>query len=122
MPWVFPGGMKQAHRYRRGKRDGGRGLKREERGWRENAVLRTGYFTLVTECMHARSAGREALANGAVQDKKKFKVLVVDARPHLEGRGLLNLLLQHGIPCTYMLLNAVSLKMPVPTLSLLPDS
>eukprot|EP00884_Botryococcus_braunii_P018878 jgi/Botrbrau1/5674/Bobra.0071s0015.2 len=48
----------------------------------------------------------------AHKDKKRFSVLVVDARPHLEGRALLDMLLHHGISCTYMLLNAVSFKMP----------
>ena len=41
----------------------------------------------------------------------KFRVVVVDSRPRLEGRGLLKSLAEHGIQCTYVLLSAVSYVM-----------
>jgi len=44
----------------------------------------------------------------AWQEGKKFRVVVMDSRPQLEGRALLRRLLSHGIACTYVLLNAAS--------------
>ncbi|KAK9787471.1 hypothetical protein WJX73_001396 [Symbiochloris irregularis] len=38
----------------------------------------------------------------------RFKTIVVDGRPHCEGRKLLRKLLHHGIPATYCLLNSLS--------------
>ena len=43
-----------------------------------------------------------------MQEGKKFRVVVMDSRPQLEGRPLLRRLLSHGIACTYVLLNAAS--------------
>lgn len=40
--------------------------------------------------------------------KKKFRVLVVDSRPKLEGQLLLRRLIKRGISCTYTHINAVS--------------
>lgn len=40
--------------------------------------------------------------------KKTFRVIVVDARPKLEGRKMLRRLVQQGIHCTYALINSVS--------------
>jgi translation initiation factor eIF-2B subunit delta len=42
---------------------------------------------------------------------KRFKVIVVDSRPHLEGKHLLRELARAGIEVTYVLLNAVSYVM-----------
>ncbi|XP_012699802.1 translation initiation factor eIF-2B subunit delta [Setaria italica] len=39
---------------------------------------------------------------------KKFRVVVVDSRPNLEGQGLLRRLVAKGISCTYTHINAVS--------------
>jgi translation initiation factor eIF-2B subunit delta len=39
---------------------------------------------------------------------KKFRVVVVDSRPRLEGKTLLKELKNSGLDCTYILLNAVS--------------
>ncbi|KAL3687579.1 hypothetical protein R1sor_013888 [Riccia sorocarpa] len=39
---------------------------------------------------------------------KKFRVVVVDARPKLEGKKLLKKLLSEGLDCTYTHINAVS--------------
>ncbi|XP_010440992.1 PREDICTED: translation initiation factor eIF-2B subunit delta-like isoform X3 [Camelina sativa] len=40
--------------------------------------------------------------------KKKFRVLVVDSRPKLEGQLLLRRLIKRGISCTYTHINAIS--------------
>jgi len=40
--------------------------------------------------------------------KKRFQVIIVDSRPRFEGKTLLTRLLQYGIRCTYVMLNAVS--------------
>lgn len=42
---------------------------------------------------------------------KKFRVIVVDSKPLLEGRDLLYELRQAGLDCTYILLNALSFVM-----------
>lgn len=47
-----------------------------------------------------------------MQEGKKFRVVVMDSRPQLEGRPLLRRLLSHGIACSYVLLNAASYIMP----------
>lgn len=39
--------------------------------------------------------------------------MLVDARPQLEGQVMLKRLIKHGIPCTYVLLNAISCIMAV---------
>ncbi|KAL3143575.1 hypothetical protein ABBQ38_002372 [Trebouxia sp. C0009 RCD-2024] len=44
----------------------------------------------------------------AKKEGKKFRVVVMDSRPQLEGRPLLRRLLSHGIACSYVLLNAAS--------------
>lgn len=51
------------------------------------------------------------LLDAALVDKKKFRVIVVDARPLLEGRDTLQILSREGISCTYVLLNALSYLM-----------
>ncbi|XP_067882133.1 translation initiation factor eIF-2B subunit delta [Heterodontus francisci] len=43
---------------------------------------------------------------------KKFKVVVVDSRPKLEGRETLRRLVRNGIHCTYVLISAVSYILP----------
>ena len=43
-----------------------------------------------------------------MQEGKRFRVVVMDSRPQLEGRALLRRLLEHGIACSYVLLNAAS--------------
>ncbi|XP_078068726.1 translation initiation factor eIF2B subunit delta isoform X1 [Mustelus asterias] len=43
---------------------------------------------------------------------KKFKVVVVDSRPKLEGRETLRRLVRNGIRCTYVLISAVSYILP----------
>lgn len=51
------------------------------------------------------------LLDAALVDKKKFRVIVVDSRPMLEGRDSLTILSRAGISCTYVLLNALSYLM-----------
>ncbi len=42
-----------------------------------------------------------------MQEGKHFQVIVVDARPQLEGQQLLRCLLRAGISCSYTLINAL---------------
>jgi len=53
----------------------------------------------------------QTLRKAHVELKKRFRVVVVDSRPRYEGRALLKRLLQHGIECSYVLVNAVSYVM-----------
>ena len=46
-----------------------------------------------------------------VQEGKDFRVVVVDGRPHMQGRKLLQQLLRAGVPATYCLLNALTYVM-----------
>ncbi|XP_034018312.1 translation initiation factor eIF-2B subunit delta isoform X2 [Thalassophryne amazonica] len=48
----------------------------------------------------------------AFKKKRKFRVIVVDSRPRLEGREALRRLVQRGIRCTYVLISAVSYILP----------
>ncbi|XP_037100462.1 translation initiation factor eIF-2B subunit delta [Syngnathus acus] len=43
---------------------------------------------------------------------RKFRVIVVDSRPRLEGRETLRRLVQRGISCTYVLISVVSYILP----------
>lgn len=43
---------------------------------------------------------------------KKFRVIIVDGRPWLEGKEQLKRLVKHGIECSYILINALSFIMP----------
>tara|TARA_B110000008_G_scaffold263714_1_gene287343 strand:- start:31 stop:798 length:768 start_codon:yes stop_codon:yes gene_type:complete len=42
---------------------------------------------------------------------RNFRVIIVDSRPRMEGRGLLKRLGNRGIKCTYVLMNAISYVM-----------
>uniref|UniRef100_A0A8C1CUF5 Translation initiation factor eIF2B subunit delta n=2 Tax=Cyprinus carpio TaxID=7962 RepID=A0A8C1CUF5_CYPCA len=44
--------------------------------------------------------------------QKKFRVIVVDSRPRLEGREALRRLVKKGIRCTYVLISALSYILP----------
>ncbi|XP_031437240.1 translation initiation factor eIF-2B subunit delta isoform X2 [Clupea harengus] len=48
----------------------------------------------------------------AFEKKRKFRVVVVDSRPRLEGREALRRLVKRGISCTYVLISAVSYILP----------
>ena len=57
---------------------------------------------------HARSHVVEMIIKQAADEKKEFRVIVVDSRPKLEGKELLKALVAHGVKCTYVLINAVA--------------
>ena len=40
--------------------------------------------------------------------RHQFRVIVVDSRPKMEGRHMLKTLVQKGVKCSYVLINAVS--------------
>ncbi|MCJ8743682.1 hypothetical protein PDJAM_G00096910 [Pangasius djambal] len=44
--------------------------------------------------------------------RRKFRVIVVDSRPRLEGREALRRLVKRGIRCTYVLISALSYILP----------
>ncbi|MGH0180983.1 UNVERIFIED_CONTAM: hypothetical protein FKN15_005833 [Acipenser sinensis] len=48
----------------------------------------------------------------AYERGRKFRVIVVDSRPRLEGRETLRRLVRKGISCTYVLIAAVSYMLP----------
>ena len=60
---------------------------------------------------YGRSFVVEKLLEWAQTQNKKFRVVIVDSRPVLEGRGLLSRLGKCGIKCTYVLMNSVSYVM-----------
>ncbi|KAL0134312.1 hypothetical protein PUN28_001249 [Cardiocondyla obscurior] len=66
-----------------------------------NVILTYSYSSLIHKILvEAHTAG------------KKFRVIVVDSRPWLEGKELLRRLAKHGIDCSYILINALSFIMP----------
>lgn len=44
--------------------------------------------------------------------QRKFRVIVVDSRPRLEGREALRRLVKRGIRCTYVLISALPYILP----------
>ncbi|XP_030627278.1 translation initiation factor eIF2B subunit delta isoform X1 [Chanos chanos] len=48
----------------------------------------------------------------AFDKQRKFRVIVVDSRPRLEGREALRRLVKRGIRCTYVLISALSYILP----------
>ena len=64
----------------------------------QDVILTYGY----SEVVH------QLLIHAATQEHKSFRVICVDSRPLLEGRMLLESLVQENIPCTYVLMNALS--------------
>ncbi|EZA54051.1 hypothetical protein DMN91_000102 [Ooceraea biroi] len=66
-----------------------------------NVILTYGFSSLICKILiDAHDAG------------KKFRVIVVDGRPWLEGKELLRRLAKHGIESSYILINALSFVMP----------
>ena len=49
----------------------------------------------------------KTLIRARCEAKKRFRVIVVDSRPFLEGRKMLERLVEAGIDCTYLHLNSV---------------
>ena len=64
--------------------------------------------SMVSSCDQSTLLNREC-----AQEGKQFRVMVVDSRPHYEGKAMLAKLLAHGIPCTYLHLNALCYSMQV---------
>ncbi|RQM26564.1 hypothetical protein B5M09_001543 [Aphanomyces astaci] len=60
---------------------------------------------------YARADIIEVLLKQAFDQKIQFRVLVVDSRPHFEGKKLIRALAEHGLPCTYIQINALSYVM-----------
>lgn len=61
--------------------------------------------------VYAHSSLVKQVLIDAFNNGKKFRVIVVDSRPGLEGRELLASLVRVGIPCTYIWINAISYVM-----------
>jgi len=51
------------------------------------------------------------LSNAVGGEKKNYRVILVDSRPLLEGKSMLQELMDAGIDCTYILLNSLSYVM-----------
>ncbi|XP_057678735.1 translation initiation factor eIF-2B subunit delta [Corythoichthys intestinalis] len=66
-----------------------------------DVILVYGCSSLVNHILY------EAFAKG-----RKFRVIVVDSRPRLEGRETLRRLVRRGISCTYVLITVVSYILP----------
>lgn len=61
-----------------------------------------------------RSSLVESILVAAQQTKRgSFRVIIVDSQPGVEGRQLADTLSAEGIPCTYVLLTAISYIMRV---------
>lgn len=66
-----------------------------------DVILTYGYSSLIHKILlDAHTAG------------KKFRVIVVDGRPWLQGKEQLRRLAKHEIECSYILINALSFAMP----------
>ncbi|XP_022286386.2 translation initiation factor eIF2B subunit delta-like [Crassostrea virginica] len=74
---------------------------------KDEAKIKDGDVILVYSCS---SIVRKVLCD-AWNQKKKFKVIVVDARPKMEGKEMLRRLVRAGIPCSYFMINAASYAM-----------
>lgn len=48
----------------------------------------------------------------AWSEGRKFRVVVVDSRPRLEGRHMLRFLVRAGVPASYLLIPAASYVLP----------
>ena len=59
----------------------------------------------------ANSTSVEATFKLARDSGKEFKVVIVDSRPTNEGRNLLQSLVEYGLECCYVTLNAISFIM-----------
>ena len=60
---------------------------------------------------YAKSTVIELIIKQAYDQGKSFKVICVDCNPKFEGKILLKRLLEHGISCTYISINAVAYVM-----------
>ena len=60
---------------------------------------------------YASSEAVDALLREAHKGGKRFRVIVADSRPHLEGLSTVKQLAEVGMECTYILLNSLSYVM-----------
>ena len=60
---------------------------------------------------YATSHVVEMILERAHAEGKVFRVIIVDSRPKLEGKELLKRLVQRGVKCTYIMINALSYVM-----------
>jgi len=73
-------------------------------------------ITVLLVFLRNRSSLVESILVAAQQTKRgSFRVIIVDSRPGVEGRQLADTLSAEGIPCTYVLLTAISYIMRVRT-------
>lgn len=86
------------------------------------------FVVVAVVLLQYRSSVVESILVAAQQVKRdSFRVIVVDSRPGVEGRQLADNLSAEGVPCTYVLITAVSYIMRVRTIhpssrgGLLPD-
>lgn len=64
-----------------------------------------------TVLTHASSHVVEMIFKRAYDEGKKFRVIIVDSRPKMEGKELLRRLTDYGLKCTYIGVNAISYVM-----------
>lgn len=65
-----------------------------------DVILIYGYSALIAQTLEE-----------AQNRKKNFRVIIVDSRPHHDGRKMLEQLTEHGIKCTCVLISAVGFIM-----------
>lgn len=68
--------------------------------------------TVTSFCLLSSSLVNHILCEAFEEKNRKFRVIVVDSRPRLDGREALRRLVQRGINCTYVLISAVSYILP----------
>eukprot|EP01134_Creolimax_fragrantissima_P003808 CFRG3808T1 len=61
--------------------------------------------------IHGASDVIEQIFISAHDQKKDFRVIIIDSRPRLEGRRLMTRLTKHGIECSYVLITGASYAM-----------
>lgn len=62
-------------------------------------------------CRYFRSTLVRDILVECHNSSKKIRVVVVDSRPHYEGKEVFKFLSSRGISCTYVLINAISYVM-----------
>lgn len=84
----------------------------------DQAISKYGCIKIINEDVILTYANSEVIQalllhahNKFQQENKKFRVIVADSRPLLEGRKMLDVLTKAGIECTYIFLNSLSYVM-----------
>lgn len=98
-------------------------IKSEERSHHVNGIVEMWRCCLSTQyCFHIESFSFHSTRSSLVESilvsaqcvkRGSFRVIVVDSRPEVEGRQLADTLSAEGVPCTYVLLTAISYIMRV---------